>query len=120
MKKKTFKWNLNHFENYILLYGSFLIYSASAICAKLASGQKKPSAVLLFIGLEICCLGIYALVWQKVLKRFTLITAMSSKGIVVIFNLIWSVIFFKESITVNNMIGAVIIMWGIWVVSADE
>ncbi len=107
-------------KNYILLYACYWIYSVSAICAKLASGQHKPSAVLLFIGLEICCLGIYAVVWQQVLKRFALVTAMSGKGIVVIFNLVWSVILFRETITVNNLIGAVIIIWGIWMVFTDE
>ena len=107
------------FKSYILLYGSFLIYSLSSICAKLASGQELPVKVLVFIGLEILCLGIYALVWQQVLKRFSLVTAMASKGIVVIINLIWSVLLFQETITIYNVAGAVIIIGGIWMVSSD-
>lgn len=120
MKKIRLKRSLDHLKNYILLYACFLIYSASTICAKLASRQDKPFDVMIFVGLEVCCLGIYAVVWQQVLKRFMLITAMSSKGIVVIFNLIWSVILFQETVTISNMIGAVIIIGGIWMVSADE
>lgn len=115
------KWeNMKKIKNYIILYACYLIYSVSAICAKLASSQSKLSAALFFIGLEICCLGLYAACWQQALKRFTLITAMSSKGIVVVFNLAWSVILFQENITVNNFIGALIIIGGIWMVSADE
>ncbi len=106
-------------KKYILLYGSFFIYSLSAICAKLASCQNLPIKVLVFIGLEIFCLGVYALVWQQVLKKFSLVTAMANKGVVVIINLIWSVLLFREVITIYNIIGAAIIIGGIWMVSSD-
>lgn len=106
-------------KKYILLYGSFFIYSLSAICAKLASSQNLPIKVLVFIGLEIFCLGVYALVWQQVLKKFSLVTAMANKGVVVIINLIWSVLLFREVITIYNIIGAAIIIGGIWMVSSD-
>lgn len=78
-----------------------------------------PIKILVYMGLEVVCLGIYALIWQQVLKKFSLVTAMASKGIVVIFNLIWSILLFKEVITIYNIIGAVIIIGGIWVVSSD-
>lgn len=113
MKKRIY------IKKYILLYGSFFIYSLSAICAKLASCQNLPIKVLVFIGLEIFCLGVYALVWQQVLKRFSLVTAMANKGVVVIINLIWSVLLFQEAITLYNIIGAAIIIGGIWMVSSD-
>ncbi len=108
-----------HIKNYLLLYGSFFIYSLSAICAKLASNQELPIKVIVFIGLEIFCLGVYALVWQQVLKRFSLVTAMANKGVVVIINLIWSVLLFQEAITIYNIMGAAIIIGGIWMVSSD-
>lgn len=113
------KLKFNNMKRYALLYGSFFIYSISSICAKLASNQNLPIKILLFIGLEVLCLGIYALLWQQVLKKFSLVTAMASKGIVVIFNLIWSVLLFEETISIYNIVGAVIIIGGIWVVSSD-
>lgn len=106
-------------KKYILLYTAFLIYSASTICAKLASTQPTYIKILLFIGLEVICLGIYAIVWQQVLKKFSLVTAMASKGIVVIFNLIWSVLLFGEHVSLYNIVGAAIIILGIWMVSTD-
>lgn len=57
--------------------------------------------------------------WQQVLKRFSLVTAMANKGVVVIINLIWSVLLFQEAITIYNIIGAAIIIGGIWMVSSD-
>lgn len=113
------KAKFSDIRKYVLLYGCFLIYSASGICAKLASRQELPLRALALVGLEIACLGLYAAIWQQVLKQFTLVTAMASKGVVVIFNLAWSALLFKEAVTMNNMIGAAVIIGGIWVVSAD-
>lgn len=110
---------LKNIKKYGLLYIAFVIYSGSTICAKYASQQDELFKVFVFMGLEIMCLGVYAIIWQQVLKSFSLITAMASKGIVVIFNLIWSVLLFTETVTPYNIIGAFIIIFGIWVVSTD-
>jgi len=113
---------LANIKRYILLYGSFLVYSCASICSKYAAEAMSDKLIIrvgLFLALEVVVLGLYALIWQQVLKRFTLVTAMSSKGIVVILNMIWSVLLFSEVITVYNIIGAVIIIFGIWMVSAD-
>lgn len=106
-------------RKYIFLYACFFIYSASAVCAKFASCQNSFRELVLFLALEISCLGLYAVLWQQVLKRFALVTAMANKGIVVIFNLIWSVILFSEMIDIYNIIGALFIIGGIWMVSVD-
>lgn len=112
--------SVQNIKKYILLYGAFLIYSCSSICAKLASSQSTTIKVLVFFGLEFVSLGVYAIIWQQVLKHFSLVTAMASKGIVVIFNLIWSVILFGETVTFGNIIGTAIIIFGIWMVSSDD
>ena len=106
-------------KKYALLYGAFLIYSFAAVCSKLASGQTAIIKICVFLGLEVVFLGFYALIWQQALKYFPLVQAMSSKGIVVILNFLWSVLLFSEKITIFNVIGAGIIMLGIWVVSSD-
>lgn len=115
--KRYLTWN--DALKYILLYCCFFIYSVSAICAKLAAGQETAVWMLFFIGLEVLCLGGYALIWQQVLKKFTLFTAMANKGIVVIFNLAWSAMLFREMVTIYNIIGAAVIIGGIWMVSSD-
>ena len=111
---------VENIKKYGLLYGAFIIYSASTVCAKYAAQQEIVFKVLLFMALEVACLGVYAVIWQQVLKKFSLVTAMASKGVVVIFNLIWSVILFREFVTIYNMIGAGIIIFGIWMVSTDD
>jgi len=108
-------------KEYVLLYGAFGIYSMTSVFAKLASktGLMEPR-FFVFAALEIACLAVYAVLWQQILKKFSLIAAMSSKGVVVIFSLLWAAALFGEKITINNLIGAVLIISGIRLVSKDE
>lgn len=111
---------MDKIKKYILLYVAFLIYSFVSISAKYASLQTTVIKMCIFLGLEICFLGLYAILWQQALKHFSLVTAMASKGVVVILNLLWSILLFSEKITLFNVIGAGIIIFGIWVVSTDD
>ncbi len=110
---------MNDIKRYLMLYGAFFVYSGVAVCSKLAAGQQLLLKVVLFLGLETLFLALYAVIWQQALKHFSLVHAMASKGVVVIVNLLWSVLLFSESITSFNVIGACIIISGIWLVSTD-
>lgn len=91
-----------------------LIYSLSGIFSKLASSATFLSfKFLVFYGLVILCLGIYALVWQQVIKKLPLTNAFSNKAITIVWGIIWGYIFFQESITIGKIIGAIIIIIGV-------
>jgi multidrug transporter EmrE-like cation transporter len=106
--------------SYGLLHGSFIIYSFSGVFSKSAAiNISEPFPFVCFLVLELLTLGIYALMWQQVLRRFDLVPAYSSKGIVVIWNLIWAALLFGEQITVGNLIGSCLVIAGIAVVSSD-
>lgn len=110
----------NRIVDITLLYGDFLIYSLVSVFAKVAATQAKFIWTLFFMALEFGMLGVYAIIWQQVLKRFPLIVAMSNKGVTVILALVWSVIIFDEKITVWNIVGAIMILFGIWMVSQEK
>lgn len=103
-----------------VLYLAFFTYSFVSVFAKIASNQDTALKMLFYVGIEICLLGVYALLWQQALKKFPLVVAMSNKGITVIIGLVWAVVFFGEYITIQNIIGAVMIILGIWLVSTDD
>ena len=106
-------------KNYVQLYFAFFIYSLVSVLAKFAANQIQFSKTVMFLVGEICLLGLYALLWQQILKDFSLVVAMSNKGITVILSLIWAVIIFREQITFWNIIGSIMIIYGIWMVSSD-
>lgn len=110
----------NVVKNYLQLLGTFFLYSISGVFAKIAATQNAVFKTLIFMGLEFFLLGVYALIWQQVLKKFELTVAMSCKGITVIYAMVWSIFLFKEAITLWNIIGAALVVIGIWVVSTDD
>ncbi|BDF59475.1 hypothetical protein CE91St36_22920 [Christensenellaceae bacterium] len=106
--------------NFIFMHLSFIVYSFVGVTSKTAAGQGFfTPAFFLYACLVLGLLVVYALLWQQVLKHFTLVKAYSNKGVVVIWNLLWAVIFFQEVITIENLIGSAIIVIGIVVVSSD-
>lgn len=100
---------------------SFIVYSLVGVMSKTASNQGMfTPAFFGFACLVLVVLVIYALLWQQVLKHFTLVKAYSNKGVVVIWNLLWAALIFGETITIENMIGSAIIICGIVLVSSDD
>lgn len=116
MKKTA---NKERMLNYILIYACFFVYSFASVLSKCASAQDSFVKTAAFLVGEVILLGIYAIMWQQALKKFPLVVAMSNKGVTVIFSLVWSVLFFQEEITIANLLGALLIFLGIWMVSTD-
>ena len=102
------------FRVYAALIGVNLIYACTSIFPKMASRQEMLSwPYLLWIAGAVGVMGIYALLWQQVLKRIELSTAYMFKGTGLIFGLLIAWALLGEQITSNNIIGAAIIIIGI-------
>lgn len=96
------------------LVGVNLVYACTSIFTKMASRQEMLSRpYLLWIAGAIGVMGVYALLWQQVIARMPISTAYMFKGTSLIFVLMFSALLFGEAITLNNVIGAVIIIAGI-------
>jgi drug/metabolite transporter (DMT)-like permease len=115
MKKDTIKW-------FAILHVIILIFSVNSICSKMASGYEFLSFKwIIFYGLVVCILGFYAIAWQQVLKHLPLITTYANKAATPIWGLIWGAFIFGEQITVQKIIGAIVVIIGVYlVVSGDE
>ncbi|MBO5479005.1 MAG: transporter [Clostridia bacterium] len=108
MKKKA------NIKNIALLEIAFLIYSLSSLCSKWAVYNAQSIwHTLFFYGLSLCMLGIYAIIWQQVLKRMELTVAFSNKGITIVWGILFGMIFFQEKITIGMIIGSVLVIAGI-------
>ena len=106
---------------YWLMLGlAYFVYSFVSVAAKVAANQAYFFMVVMYVLLEVALLGIYAILWQQILKKISLVVAMSCKGISLILTLAWSVMFFSEEITFYNIVGSLFILVGIWMVALDE
>lgn len=104
----------NKCVKYLALIGVNFIYACTSICTKMASLQEMMSwPYLLWIAGAIGVMGVYAVLWQQVIKRMPISMAFIFKGTSLIFVLLISALLFGEAITLNNVIGSVIIIAGI-------
>lgn len=110
----------NKIGSFILMEISFLVYSCSSVVAKIASGYDFPSfKFVLFYGLDVVILGIYAILWQQVIKRYELAVAYANKAVCLIWALVWGILIFGEwgSIKWNQILGILIVVAGIVVLN---
>lgn len=107
-------------KRYALLYSGFLIYSMFGVLAKLAGAYPLISlnAVLLY-GAGFCALGLYAILWQQVLKRMPLTVAFPNKAVTIPLGMLWGVILFGESVNLSMLLGAAVIAAGIVLVTRN-
>lgn len=90
------------------------IYAGSSIFSKLAANAFGVSAQ--FVGLlmgVILCLGLYAVLWQKILAAVPLGVAYLSKSLTIVLVLLCSCLVFGEVITLNNILGTGLILLGL-------
>ncbi len=97
---------------------AFIVYACSSIFSKFASLHDFLSLpYLFFLGLVVLMLGLYALLWQKVLSMIELNRAFLYKSSTILMILSASVFVFGENISRNNIVGALFIISGLVVLS---
>jgi len=102
------------FLKYLGIFGIFLIYSLSGVFSKFASRCEFLSITYLaFLSGCIFVLGIYAVLWQQVIKRMPVSDAYMLRGITGFIGLTYAYLIFGETITVNNIVGTAITLSGI-------
>lgn len=107
--------------SFILLEAAFFVFSLASLFSKMASSEpmitlfKSP-----YLFLSLAAMAFYALFWQQALKRFSLTVAYSNRGIVYLWVVVWASVFFREAITVFNIIGLTAIMAGIVLVTKHD
>ena len=104
-----------------MLQAVFMVYSISSVVSKFASGKEILSfEFILFYGLDVLVLGIYALLWQQVIKKFELSIAYANKAITLLWALVWGIVIFHEQITAGKVIGILLVMAGIFILNSGS
>ncbi len=99
----------------------FLIYSINSIVAKFASQQEGFGlAFICLYGLEVLILGIYAILWQQVIKKFELSVAYANKAVTLIWAMVWGTLIFKEQITPPKVFGILLVIVGIVILNGGK
>lgn len=105
----------------LILQGAVCLYTISGIAAKLASNYEFLSlGFILCYGVEIAILGIYAIVWQQIIKRVDISIAYANRSMAIFWSMLWASVLFQEQITIQNILGVALIFVGTWVVNSSE
>ena len=62
-------------------------------------------------------LGIYAICWQQIIKRFELSIAYANRAMVLVWSLLWAVVIFHDHVTVRNLAGIALVIAGTVIVN---
>ena len=115
MKKKT-KW-----KDILMLQAVFLVYSIYSVVAKFASSKETFSLdFILIFGIGVLILGVYAILWQQVIKRFELSVAYANKAITLLWAIVWGIFIFNEQITFGKVAGIILVMAGIFILNGGK
>ena len=108
-------------KNIIFLHLIIFLYSLSSLCSKFASKLEFFSfkwcalyALLIFI------LGIYAILWQQLLKVMPLNLAYANKSVTLLWGMLFGIFIFKETVTLTNILGGLIVLAGVIVMVTDR
>ncbi len=116
MKEKSYNW-----KAFIVLQLAVFIVSLGGICSKLAGRQIFLSKkFIIYYALLLCVLFVYALIWQQVLKHISLSVAYASKGVGIVYAILWGILIFGEEIRWNMIVGAVLVLIGSYCYIIDE
>lgn len=112
---------MKRFKDYIFLHLNICLFSFTGVFSKLASNVLNESGLrsmmlYVYLGLMLLNCVIYAIAWQRTIKNFDLSFAFANRSVYLVWSQVWAVIIFKESLTVCNIIGMLVVLAGVMIV----
>lgn len=112
---------MDKMKKYLQLHLNILLFSLTGVFSKMASlcyvkDGLNSRLLYLFLFLMVLNCGLYALAWQQIIKKFSLSTAYAHRSVYLIWSQLWAVFVFHESLSVQNIIGMLIVLIGVLVV----
>ena len=109
-------------KDYIFLHLAVMLFSFTSVFSKSASielnrGGLKNLLLYVFAFLMFFVCFVYAICWQKIIKKFDLNIGYANRSVYLLWSQVWAVAIFGEKLSVRNMIGVMIVLLGVVVVS---
>lgn len=104
----------------LCLQAIIVLYTISGIMAKFASAGESLEKVILFFGLDLLFLGIYAICWQQMIKVFPLSVAYANRAMALLWSALWAKVVFGEQIQIKQMIAIGLVIAGTVIVNTEQ
>lgn len=104
-----------------ILHIMLAIYSFGSVLSKMAAKTDFMSTnfILLYICI-VMVIGMYAIVWQQIIKKLPLTTAFANKAVTVIWGMIWGYLIFDEKMSINKLVGSLLVIAGIIIYAKSD
>ncbi len=97
----------------VILQMAVLLYSTTTLFSKEAAKHHFPEpGYLLCYGGLIMVLGLYAIIWQQIIKHLPLTVAHANKAVSVIWGVVFATALYGEKVSLRQLIGCGIIICG--------
>lgn len=116
---------MGRIKDYIQLHLNIMLFSFTGVFSKMAAvyynrGGIWEPRVWLFAALMFLNCAVYAIAWQRVIRKFQLSTAYANKNVYLLWSQIWALFIFKETISLRNIVGIAVILAGVWMVQKND
>lgn len=114
---------LKKLKNIVLLQLIVIIYTFNSIIGKFSADMQVEFLSFKFIAFyaaEVAVLGVYAILWQQMIKKFDLSVAYANRAMTLLWSGLWAVIIFHETLTWKNILGILFVIAGTIVVNLDS
>lgn len=110
---------------FIVLQLMNILYSLNSVLIKFVSVKWESEGLFTFHALAglfgaILVLAAYAVLWQKILSQVDLTVAYMCRGMIIFWGMLWAYLFFDERISLFNILGTILIFFGVYLVTANE
>ena len=112
-----------NFRDFLILQAVVIVYTASSVLGKLAAVYAEGEngwGFLFLYGAEIGVLGIYEVLWQKLIWRVELSVSYANRAVALLWSLLWAVFLFGEKITPAQLLGIALVMIGTAVINGGK
>lgn len=112
---------MKRLKDCIFLHLNIMLFSFTGVFSKMASNVLNESGIhsimlYVYMGLMLLNCAVYAVLWQRAIKKFELSFAFANRSVYLIWSQVWAIVIFKESLSVQNIIGMLIILIGVIIV----
>ncbi len=116
---------MERIKKYVLLHLTIMLFSLTGVFSKIASqyySKEGLTSLMLYVFLFLMLLNcfFYALAWQRIIKRFELNVAYANRNVYLIWSQVWAVVIFRENLSINNILGLMLVFVGVLVVVWNE
>jgi drug/metabolite transporter (DMT)-like permease len=106
--------------SFLLMHLAFLVYCIYPLLGKFATRYELLSVRFVALYCVVfAVLFIYAILWQQVLKRIPLTTAIANKSVTIIWGMVFGLLFFGEGISPKMLAGSALILSGIFLLGTE-